>query len=399
MLQVIDRVRRKKRLAFHALQTQDRVEMEWYGRLAQKVVPTLYRMKGPSRPIPFVEDLAVPPKALADFLVRMQNVLKQHEVTASLFGHAGHGQLHIRPFLDLADPADAAKLAPLAADLYREVLDVGGTISGEHAAGLSRTAFIRQQYGPLADVFVDVKRIFDPQNLLNPGKVVHARSRCARASPSGDRAGRGGLRTAGRGRAGRRVEPGRGQPLPPLPTPIRLQLRWTHGRGGRGGPQLQRLRRLPLAIGRRADVSDFSPGPGRGKLAAGQGQRDARRAGRQARPGHAGQRRIQGRGRSVRELQDVPAGMSGQRRHSAIDDRRQGGLRSGQRPVDFRLDHVAHRLALGGGQHACGRWPIGPSPIAAARWLIEKTLGHRPGAQAAAVWPRAASCAWPPGGG
>ncbi len=53
MLQIIDRVRRKKRLAFHALQTQDRVEMEWYGRLAQKVVPTLYRMKGPSRPIPF----------------------------------------------------------------------------------------------------------------------------------------------------------------------------------------------------------------------------------------------------------------------------------------------------------------------------------------------------------
>ncbi len=173
MLQITDRVRRKKRLAFHALQTQDRVEMEWYGRLAQKVVPTLYRMKGPSRPIPFVEDLAVPPRALADFLVRMQNVLKQHEVTAALFAHAGHGQLHIRPFLDLANPADLAKLAPLAADLYREVLDVGGTISGEHAAGLSRTAFIRQQYGPLADVFVDVKRIFDPQNLLNPGKIVN----------------------------------------------------------------------------------------------------------------------------------------------------------------------------------------------------------------------------------
>ncbi len=174
MLQITDRVRRKKRLAFQALQTQDRTEMEWYGRLAKKVVPTLYRMKGPSRPIPFVEDLAVPPKALADFLVRMQNVLKQHEVIASLFGHAGHGQLHIRPFLDLANPADAAKLAPLAADLYREVLAVGGTISGEHAAGLSRSAFIRQQYGPLADVFVDVKRIFDPQNLLNPGKVVNA---------------------------------------------------------------------------------------------------------------------------------------------------------------------------------------------------------------------------------
>ncbi len=173
LAQVVDRVRRKKRLAFHAVQAQDRDEMELYLRLAHKVVPTLYRMKGTTRPLPFIEDLAVPPKALADFLVRMQNVLKQHQVIASLFGHAGHGQLHLRPFLDLSNPADVTRMAQLAGDLYREVIEVGGTISGEHADGLSRTQFIVQQYGPLVDVFREVKRIFDPGNVFNPGKIVN----------------------------------------------------------------------------------------------------------------------------------------------------------------------------------------------------------------------------------
>jgi len=172
LAQIIDRVRRKKRLAFHAVQAQDREETELFWGLARRVVPTLYRMKGSTRPLPFIEDLAVPPKVLPDFLVRMQNVLKQHQIVSSLFGHAGHGQLHLRPFLDLSNPADVTRMAQLASDLYDEVIAIGGTISGEHAAGLSRTSFIRRQYGPLADVFRDVKRIFDPDNILNPGKIV-----------------------------------------------------------------------------------------------------------------------------------------------------------------------------------------------------------------------------------
>ena len=98
--------------------------MELFWRLVDKVLPALYRLKGPSRPLPFVEDMAVPPKCLPDFLVRMQNVLKQHQVTASLFCHAGHGQLHIQPFLDLADPADVQRMRRLAEELYQEVLDV-----------------------------------------------------------------------------------------------------------------------------------------------------------------------------------------------------------------------------------------------------------------------------------
>ena len=119
-----------------------------------------------------MEDIAVPPEALPDFLVRLQNILKTHDVTASFFAHAGHGQLHVRPFLDPADPEQVRSMQALASDLYEQVLKVGGTISGERAVGLSRTWFMRQQCGPLCDVFAELKGIFDPQNLFNPGKIV-----------------------------------------------------------------------------------------------------------------------------------------------------------------------------------------------------------------------------------
>lgn len=169
---VITQLQRRSKLAFDSRITTERDERNLYWRITRRVVPTLYRLRGTARPLPFVEDVAVPPDTLPDFLVRVQNVLKTHSVTASMFAHAGHGQLHIRPFLDLGNPDDVAKMQDLATDLYQEVLAVGGTISGEHGDGLSRTWFVRRQFGPLYDVLREVKRIFDPQNIFNPGKVV-----------------------------------------------------------------------------------------------------------------------------------------------------------------------------------------------------------------------------------
>ena len=169
---IVDRLRRRKRLAIAGLIAQDREETELYWRLSHGATPTLHRFKATTRPLPFVEDFAVPPHEFPEFLPRLQNVLKQHQVTASLYGHAGQGQLHLRPFLDPNNPGDLARMTPLATDLYHEVLEFGGTISGEHGDGFSRTQFIRLQYGPLTDVFGEVKRIFDPSGILNPGKVI-----------------------------------------------------------------------------------------------------------------------------------------------------------------------------------------------------------------------------------
>lgn len=156
-------------VAFQA-HTADEVDFLW--ALPGKVVPLLTRIKGHTRPTPIVEDVAVPPAALHEFLVTAQKVFQSHEVTASLYAHAAAGQVHLRPFLPSPSPADGEKLEKLARDIYAAVFAVGGTISGEHGDGMSRSSFLRNEYGDLYRVFERVKEIFDPQNLLNPGKIV-----------------------------------------------------------------------------------------------------------------------------------------------------------------------------------------------------------------------------------
>jgi|HubBroStandDraft_6_1064221.scaffolds.fasta_scaffold01363_5 FAD/FMN-containing dehydrogenase/Fe-S oxidoreductase len=158
-------------VAYHAHRDE---EVEFLWTLPGKVVPLLTRIKGHTRPTPIVEDIAVPPAALREFLVTAQKVFQTHEVTASLYSHAAAGQIHLRPFIPPPSPNDGGKLEALAADLYSAVFAVGGTVSGEHGDGMSRSAFLRAEYGELYRVFERIKEIFDPRNVLNPGKIVGA---------------------------------------------------------------------------------------------------------------------------------------------------------------------------------------------------------------------------------
>jgi FAD/FMN-containing dehydrogenase/Fe-S oxidoreductase len=169
---LIDAVQQQARLAFGSRQAFDQDETELFLNLPNRAMPLLYRLKGPSRAVPVVEDVSVPPDVLPGFLVRTQNVLKRRQVTASLLCHAGHGQLHIQPFLDLDDPNDVQRMRLMAEELYEEVFSVGGTIGGEHAYGLSRSQFLARQAGALYEVLRQVKQIFDPGNVLNPGKII-----------------------------------------------------------------------------------------------------------------------------------------------------------------------------------------------------------------------------------
>lgn len=169
---IVDRIRRRKRLAFHSLITTSAPEVGVYWELARRMAPILYRLKGNSRPVPFVEDMSVPPTQLPDFLAEVQDVMKRHETTASIFSHAAHGHLHVRPLLNMADPADLQKLERIADELYAALFRIGGSLSGENGDGISRTPYLPRQYGPLYEIFGRVKRLFDPQGILNPGKKV-----------------------------------------------------------------------------------------------------------------------------------------------------------------------------------------------------------------------------------
>lgn len=150
--------------------TPDTVDELW--QLPLQATSLLAKLKGASLPLPFVDDIAVPPDEISRFLTLAQKTFQRHEVTATMSAHAASGQLNLRPLLPPPTPETASRIESLARDLYHNVRTVGGTISGQSGDGLSRTAFIRSQYGKLYRVFQQVKDIFDPQRLLNPDKII-----------------------------------------------------------------------------------------------------------------------------------------------------------------------------------------------------------------------------------
>lgn len=165
---------RRKKWAFDSHTALEASDIELYWRITREMIQTLYRLEGNQRPVPFIEDIAVPLESLPDFVVAAQNVLKKHHVTASLFAHAGHGQLHIRPFLDLSHDDDVQRMQRVADEMVDQVIEYDGTLSGEHGDGLVRSVYLRKRYGSLYPVFREIKRFFDPESLFNPGKVADA---------------------------------------------------------------------------------------------------------------------------------------------------------------------------------------------------------------------------------
>jgi len=151
---------------------EDAFDAAFFWELSRNNVSTLHGVRADMRPIPFMEDIVVPPAALPDFLRRLQPVLKQRQATAMLFGHAGQGQIHLRPHADPRQPGERSRLEDLAAAVYEEAAALGGTIGGEQGLGLSRTPFFRRLFPELSRVFDGIKRIFDPGGTLNPGRLA-----------------------------------------------------------------------------------------------------------------------------------------------------------------------------------------------------------------------------------
>lgn len=149
---------------------EDAIHRLW--RLREVSLPSLYGLRRGPQPIPFVEDVGVPPEELSVYLHRVQEILQRRETTASFVIHAGAGQVHTRPFVDLQRPGDVAKLWALAEEIHCLALDLGGTVSAQHGTGLARTPWVERQYGRLYPVLRELKAIFDPHRLFNPGKIV-----------------------------------------------------------------------------------------------------------------------------------------------------------------------------------------------------------------------------------
>ncbi len=173
--QLDDAVDLMRRSRFHCIdvrRAEAAADVELFWQLSRTVVSTLHGVRGAVRPVQFMEDVVIPPAQLPTFLVSYQQLLKRHAATALLYAHAGHGQLHVRPFADPRRDGERERLEALAADLVTAVVRVDGTLGGEQGLGLSRTRFFAEQFPAQLAVCRELKRLFDPAGLLNPGKIV-----------------------------------------------------------------------------------------------------------------------------------------------------------------------------------------------------------------------------------
>ncbi len=129
-------------------------------------------MRGDGKPVSFIEDCAVPLAHLADYVDRLTEIFHRHGTRGTWYAHASVGTLHVRPILDMRRDG-AAKMRRIAEEASAIVREYKGAFSGEHGDGLVRSEWVAWQFGPrLTRAFGEVKALFDPAGLMNPGKIV-----------------------------------------------------------------------------------------------------------------------------------------------------------------------------------------------------------------------------------
>src|SRR5438128_2311975 len=127
---------------------------------------------GPAKPVAFIEDAAVRPAQLPEYVRGLQSIMKPLRLEASYYGHAASGLLHVRPVLDLHSAADLKKFRQVADETSALVRQFKGSLSAEHGVGIARTEYMREQLGDeLLEVMRAIKNTFDPKNIFNPGKI------------------------------------------------------------------------------------------------------------------------------------------------------------------------------------------------------------------------------------
>lgn len=125
------------------------------------------------RTAPFIDDIIVQPKYLPDFLPKLNKILDRYKqyMIYTIAGHVGNGNFHIIPLMDMRDPKSAKIIPEVSDQVYNLVLSYHGSITAEHNDGIIRSPYLEQMYGPaIFKLFEQTKKIFDPENIFNPGK-------------------------------------------------------------------------------------------------------------------------------------------------------------------------------------------------------------------------------------
>ncbi len=160
-------------LAYELSSTDNPQEQALLWKIRHSAAAVIWQDQGSAKALPIIEDGVVPVEKLPEFLEAAYALFKKNNLEIAVWGHAGNANLHMQPFLDLSNTSDRQKVFRLMDEFYQMVIDMGGSSSGEHNDGRLRAPYLPKLYGqPLYDLFVEVKKIFDPYDILNPGVKI-----------------------------------------------------------------------------------------------------------------------------------------------------------------------------------------------------------------------------------
>lgn len=166
----LERLLLDKRQVFHLTESESEMDNLW--ELRKKGVGLLGAMRGSRKPIPFIEDTAVAPENLADYIKDLTKLLDSYDIKYGMFGHVDVGCLHVRPALDMSSQEDSQKIKQITKKVSQLVQKHGGILCAEHGHGY-RSEYLKDYFGKeLYESLGHIKKTFDPHNQLNPGKIT-----------------------------------------------------------------------------------------------------------------------------------------------------------------------------------------------------------------------------------
>ena len=143
--------------------------------IRKKGLGLMLGLKGAKKPLAFIEDSGIPTKYLSQYIAEVLEICRQNQTQAAMYAHASVGVIHVRPILDLRDAEDIKRFKRISEATFQLVKKYGGSWSGEHGDGLVRSYKLKEYFGETVyQLLKAVKNLFDPENRMNPGKIVDA---------------------------------------------------------------------------------------------------------------------------------------------------------------------------------------------------------------------------------
>lgn len=161
--------------AYDLKYSSNKLEQDQLWRMRHQAIATLWMQKGAKKALPIIGDAVVPLQDVSKFIQQTYAILDKYNTKGAVWGHVGSGHLQVQPFLDLANLRDRQKIFTISDDFYKMVIKLDGSISGGNNDGMVRGIYLSKMYSSeIVKLFVGIKHLFDPNNLLNPHSKLGA---------------------------------------------------------------------------------------------------------------------------------------------------------------------------------------------------------------------------------